>query len=83
VTDKEKAFAVHWLRIAADHYGDHVCNDMEFPRAWTRDDCEDFVRRYHDWNGDAEEFRATWLHLPDYAAMAFLAHLLEQEIEGA
>ena len=33
----------------------------------------EFVRAYHDWNGDPEEFDPNHLHLPNFAVVEFLA----------
>ncbi len=75
---KEILLASSLLSVAADEFGNHGCNDWSFPADWAREDQIAFVREYHEWNGDPEEFRESHLHLPDYAVMAFLAHKLKK-----
>jgi len=41
-----------------------------------------FVREFHDYNGDPEQFDESHLHLPDYAVMGFLAYKLRLEAEN-
>lgn len=70
--------AAAMLRLAADHYGNHGCNDFMLPSTWTDAQCADFNRRYHEWNGDPEEFDpARARYMPDFSVMAFLAFLLD------
>jgi len=42
-------------------------------------EADDFRKRYHAWNGDPDEFEPGRTELPDFAAMSFLAYLLEEE----
>jgi len=73
---KELKLAADLLRTASDVFANHGCNDWEFPDDWTEQERHDFVKEYHDYNGDPEEFNPKFLRLHDYAVMAFLARKL-------
>lgn len=75
---KELTLASKMLEDAAEVYSNHGCNDWSFPLDWTKKEREEFVRGYHEWNGDPENFDSLRLHLTDSAVMSYLAHLLEQ-----
>ena len=79
-----KLLAADLLKEVGQEYSNHVCNDWEFPADWSLEDRQDFVKAYHDYNGDPEEFDPNFLHLPDFAVLGFLSHLLKQEasLEG-
>lgn len=77
---KERALAASLLRTASDDFANHGCNDWEWPADWTHEQKTEFVREYHEWNDDPEEFDADYLHLPDFAVMAFLAHKITDEV---
>jgi hypothetical protein len=76
VGPKEMALAAALLDEASESYSNHGCNDWEFPADWTRAEKVAFVRAWHEWNGDPEEFDEKHLSLPDYAVMSFLADRL-------
>jgi len=81
---KEKAIAAKLMQMARDEFGDHGCNDLDsdFWDGWTIDERKQFIREYHEYNGDPEEFDENYLHLPDYAVMGFMAHKLRLEAEN-
>ena len=66
-----------FLRPASDEFANHGCNDWEFPAGWTTEEKIDFCRAYHHYNGDPENFDPNHLNIPDFAAMNFLAHMLD------
>ena len=55
------------------------------PRSGARDEgmlaseADDLRRRFYAWNGDPENYEPGKTYQPDFAAMGFLAHLLEEE----
>jgi hypothetical protein len=72
----------HLMKLAAsflDDYSDRLgndgCNDWDWPTDWTREQCDEFLRNYHAFNGDPEEYTSGG-RLPNFAAVAYLAHLL-------
>ncbi len=77
MTPKERAFAAQLLKLAADEFGNHGCNDLDWPQDWTEAERSDFTRRYHEFNGEADD--TPYAPLGDFAAMEFIAHLLLEE----
>lgn len=79
MTTKEKKLAAKMLDLASNEFGRHGCNDVDDSvyNEWTLEERQTFVKEFHDWNGDPEEYLPTHLHLPDYAIMDFLAHKLK------
>jgi hypothetical protein len=82
LNEKERQLAAHWLGEASDRYGNHGCNDVEEKiwDGWTKEERKQFVKEYHEYNGDPEEFDPNFLHLPDFAIMGFLAYKLRSGI---
>lgn len=73
MTDKEQKLIGQFLKEYAERLGNDGCNDWDFPENWTHEEKVEFVRAYHDWNGDPEEFREDHLHLSNFAVAEFLA----------
>lgn len=63
-----------FLREYKDRLANDGCNDWEFPETWSKFSKEDFIKRYHAWNGDPEEYNPKRLRLPNFAVVSFLAH---------
>lgn len=78
MTPKEMHLAATLLQLAGEHYSNHGCNDWDFPADWTMDEQRAFVREYHEYNGDPQEYDPHFLHLSDSAVMGFLAHKLRR-----
>ena len=78
---KEKQLAAKMLEMASDEFSNHGCNDVENSvwKGWSKEERMTFVKEYHEWNGDPEEFDSKYLHLPDFAIFSFLAHKLETD----
>lgn len=74
----ERELASNLLSQAADRYGSDTCHDWNFPASWSVEQKQEFVKDFHDWNGDPEEYDPKFLQLPNFAVMAFLAHRLSQ-----
>jgi hypothetical protein len=85
MTYAEKILAARMLRLAAREFGNHGCNDFDLVAdgGMLAKEARDFRKRFHDWNGDPKEVYAQdnpgRTDLPDFAAMGFLADLLEEE----
>jgi len=79
MNDKEKQLAAEFLELAGDKFSNHGCNDVEesFWEGWTLEERQQFVKEYHDYNGDPEEYNPDFIDLPDWAIMKFLAYKLE------
>lgn len=76
LTPQELSLAAKLLDDMSDHYANHGCNDFDFPADWTKEQRAVFVKEFHDFNGDPEEYNPKFLRLEDFAAMGFLAHKL-------
>lgn len=79
MTYNEKKLAAQMLEIAGEKFGNHSCNDVDesFYNGWTIEERQKFVKEFHEWNGDPEEYNEKFLHLPDFALMSFLANKLK------
>lgn len=73
MTKCEKHIASLMLSIAADSFSNHGCNDWDWPENIPQAEREAFVKAYHEWNGDPEEFDSRHLFLPDSSVMAYLS----------
>ena len=75
---KEKQLAAKMLEMASDEFSNHGCNDIEDSvyEGWTLEERQHFVKEFHEWNGDPENFAKDWLHLEDSTIMSFLAYKL-------
>lgn len=86
---KNLKMAAYFLRMAADSYSNHGCNDLdcEFIAACGLSDTEKtaFAAELFAWNGDDLEREATpqaFDNLQDFALMQFLANKLETLADG-
>lgn len=72
---------LYFLGDYEEELSDRICNDFnlkEFiPEKRER---EQFVKDYHNWNGDPEEYNPDNLNLPDFAVVTFLIERLRKEI---
>ena len=81
MTGAEKRLAARLLQMAADEFSNHGRSDFDLVAdgGMMAKEADDFRKRYHAWNGDPDEFEPGRTELPDFAAMSFLAYLLEEE----
>lgn len=80
MTELEKKLAVHYLNEHSTELGENCCNDVDEDvifKDWTLEERKKFVKEYHDYNGDPEEYDEDFLHIPDFAIVSFLAHKLK------
>ena len=82
MTGNEQKLVAKLLNLASDEFGGHICNDVpnKFYKGWTIEERKQFVKEYHEWNGDPEEYDEDHLHLPDFAIMAFLADKIKHPL---
>ena len=80
--DKEKLLAAKFLEEASDEFSNHGCNDVSksFFKGWSLEERQTFVKEYHEWNGDLEEYDSEELDLPDFGIMSFLAAKLKKNL---
>ena len=87
MTPNELRLAAHLLRMGAAEFGNHGCNDMDWPDWFPRRERGPLVRRMHEANGNDPADLADSLHMyaertwspPDYWLMRHLADELEAE----
>ena len=81
ISKKELALAAKMLELASDQFSNHGCNDVDenVYDGWTLEERQQFVKEFHEWNGDLEEYEETFLHLGDSTIMSFLAAKLEAQ----
>ncbi len=77
VSKNEKELCIKMLELLSDILGNRCCNDFDFPESWSKEEVIKFVKDYHDWNGDPEEFSEEYLHLPDFGVVSLLAERLK------
>lgn len=73
--EKELKLIADLLYMAGNHFGDHACTDLDERvfSGWSVSERKDFVKKYHEFNGDPDEYDDRHLVLPDFAVMCFLA----------
>jgi hypothetical protein len=78
---KEKELAAKMLDLASEQFSNHGCDEVEESvyDGWTREERLQFVKEFHEWNGDPEEFSEDMLHLGDSTLMAYFASKLRNE----
>ena len=76
MNEKEKQLAAQLLEDFSQVLGRNVCNDFDFPSDWSAEEINAFCKKYHEWNGDADEIQEPNMCLPDYAIAAFLSYLI-------
>ena len=77
MTGKEAKLAGKMLNELSDILGNRVCNDWEFPEDWTDKEKQTFLKGYHDYNGDPEEYDCTEEpRISDFMVADYLAHKL-------
>ena len=79
MTKKEAILTSKILEEASDLFAGRMCNDVDdsFYDGWTLEERRIFIKEYHEWNGDPEEYDENFLHLPDFAIMSFLAYKIK------
>ena len=75
MNEKEFKLAAKMLDLASDEFSNHGCNDVEDSvyEGWTIEERRAFVKEFHEWNGDPEEYNENFLHLGDSTIMSFLS----------
>ena len=88
LTHLSKTMKIKKVTAAASFWGQFKFRGdsfLEFEAActekdgWTLEERQQFVKEFHEWNGDPEEYEETFLHLGDSTIMSFLAAKLEAQ----
>ena len=77
---KEKQLAAKMLELASEQFSNHGCNEVEDSvyDGWTIEERKGFVKNFHDWNGDPEDYDEDFLHIGDSTLMAYFADKLKE-----
>lgn len=79
MTKTEKYLAAIFLRLASDEFSNRGANDFHLAHYMpNKAERREFMKGYHEWNGDPEEYDATrsYEYVPDFALMSYLASKL-------
>ena len=68
--------AADFLKELSNIQGNAGCNDWDFPKHWTKEMKEEFVKGYHRYNNSPDDFDPDFITLPDFAVASYLAHIL-------
>ena len=76
-----------FLEEYEDHCGNRTCDDWNFPKSWTQEQVNEFVRYFPIANGenpdDAEDY-SYWSEgrmMPEGCAISVIVYLLKNKIE--
>lgn len=78
LNQKETEILDQFLDQLTDTMYNNCCNDWDFPENWAPFDRQKFVREYHAWNGNPEEYNPQHLRLMDFQAVSFLRQRMKQ-----
>lgn len=67
------------LEDYSDRLSNDCCNDWDFPKDWTVEEKQLFLKQYHAWNGDPEEYDPKRLYIGNSSVAAFLAYRVGQK----
>lgn len=78
---REKKLAAELLFDAGEKFANNMCNDVDesYFDGWTLAQRRKFVKEFHEWNGDIEDYNENHLHIPDFALMKFISHRLNSK----
>lgn len=82
LNNKESVLVKYFLEDYSSRLGNDGCNDWDFPKDWSVREKEEFVKHYHAWNGDPEEYNPKRLNLPNFAVVSFLAYKMSKKELG-
>jgi hypothetical protein len=81
MSPNERRLAVELLRVAAEEFSNHGCNDFKRPEWFPRDEWDAMNRAYHERNGDPEEARSSDYSMSDFVLMGHIANRLAEPPE--
>ena len=82
LTKNELMLISDMLSKLDDLLSNKMCNDFDFPDSWSKEELTAFVKDYHDYNGDPEEFDEDCLSLPDFSVAGLLSNKVKSLAEG-
>lgn len=83
LTNAEARVVAELLDRASDVFGNHCCNDFDLSDAMSVEERRELVRKYHEYNGDPEEFdpEDDCEYHADFALMSYFAARLRGDAE--
>ena len=79
--DKIRELANKLLCAVAEDMSNNTCNDL--PRGtfkgWTSEEKNSFMKEFHKWSGDPEEYKPGRMDIMDYEAVKYIAHLIKTD----
>jgi len=78
LTEKELKLLVRFLNDYSNKCWNSGCNDVdeEMWSGWIKEERQEFLKEFYEYNGDPENYNPEFLYLPDYATIDFLAYKL-------
>jgi hypothetical protein len=73
LTQNELELMADFLEAYSDRLGNDGCNDYVFPENWTDQEKTLFIKEYHDFNGDPEEYIEGATSLENFCVASLLA----------
>jgi hypothetical protein len=79
MTDKEKKLAADLLKLAAEEFGNHGCNDIDDKlfEGWTDEEKTSLCRDYEMVNSEGRDYEEGDVITEDWIAMYAMAYKLE------
>jgi hypothetical protein len=69
----ERKLAAILLRIAANEFSNHGCNDFPIEKYLLPEQVQEITKTFHQYNGDPEVYDPEWPIANDAALMGFMA----------
>lgn len=81
LNQKEQKLVAALLRMAAEVYSNHGCNDLddELFEDWTDEEKTKMCRDFHEWNGDPESYEDGDEICQDWLLMDWMAQKLDPQ----
>lgn len=79
---KELQLVASFLEMLDDILGNRCCNDWDFPDDWTESEKTDFVKQFHEANGDPEEYTEGDTIIQDFCAVYLVRQKVLQDLAG-
>lgn len=82
MNSRELSMAAMFLDMASEVFSSNGMS-LEFPDAWTQQECDEFLLSVRTWNGNPNGYVTGGREIIDWLAMSFLAHKLRAAAEVA
>jgi hypothetical protein len=84
MTNKELKLAAELLRLSADRFANHICNDIDDDlfKGWTKAEKEELAKDYERVNSNLTDWEKGDVITEDWIAMLAMAQKIEAHIRG-